>query len=398
MDQQVENPPFLANIYFSVAELSENLINRWRALEERALESNVYMSPDFIIPAIRHLTPEANIVIVAVDEFVGDEARMIALGVFESREGDRRLPFPFLRAYQSKHSFLSGVLLDENKPDRAFSLLLACIRSSEKWFAVQFDWKPVNIVTEKAVNEILRENGIRWHQSGIYIRAILIPNESGEGHLADVLSKNARKTFARRRRQLSEMGTLEWRFVQDEDQVIRAAKDFIRLENSGWKRKNGSSIAAKPDDTRFFLEAVAGLARRQKVFFTEFRLNGEVISSTCNFISGTAGFAFKLGWDRRFARQGLGLLSEFELVRRAPEVVSHLEFIDSGTLPGSYLERLWTEKRRLVSGFYSLHPLAAAYLIIIELIRGAGVTRKRLLALLLVGAVVLLTLRWVMRG
>jgi hypothetical protein len=385
MDQQVESQPYLTRIYFSVAELSEDLINRWRALEGRAFEDNVYMSPDFVIPALKHLTPEADIVIIAIDEFHGERPRLIALGVFESRKGDYYFPFPFLRGYQCRHSFLSGVLLDECKLDRALSLLLTFIKSCGKWHAVQFNWRPVNKLAEKAVNDVLREDGIRWHQSGTCHRAILVPDSSGAAYLDSVLSKKVKKTFARRRRQLNKMGKLEWRFVQDEDLVTRAAEDFIRLENSGWKRKKDSSIASHRSDIKFFMDVVAGFAARRKVFFTEFRLNGEAISSTCNFISGKAGFAFKLGWDERFARQGLGMLSEFELVKRAPEVISHLEFVDSGTLPGSYLERLWREKRVLASGFYSLYSGTSIYLSMLEIVRAVRNVGVRVaVALLLV--------------
>lgn len=369
MDQQVESRPFVTRTYYSVTELSESTIERWRALEARAFEPNFYMSPDFVVPAIVYLTPEVDIVIVSVEEFDGRQSRMIALGVFESRKGSRNFPFPFLRAYRCRHSFQCGVLLDKCKPDFAMGLLLSAIKTSGKWHGIQFDWRPDNELMEKAVGEIVRERKIRWHPSGIRRRAILIPRESGAGYLERVLSKNKRKAFARRGRQLEKLGKLEWRFIRDESGVMRAAEDFLRLENSGWKRKKGSSIAARARDLKFFAAVIANCARGRKVFFTEFRLDGKTISSTCNFVSGNAGFAFKLGWDERFARQGLGLLSEYELVKRAPEVIPELEFVDSGTLPGSYLESLWHERRTLVSGFYSLKSGAGLYLFAIGVLR-----------------------------
>lgn len=369
MDQQVESRPCVARTYYSIAELNESVIMRWRALEESAFEHNVYMSPDFIIPAVTYLTPEVNIVIVTLEEFSGAQPRMIALGVFESKKGDRNFPFPFLRAYQCRHSFLGSVLLDKCRPDFAMGLLLSSIKKCGKWYGVQFDWRPVNELMEKAVGEVLQEHNIRWHQSGSRQRAILIPRESGAGYLDGALSKKKSKAFSRRSRQLKKLGKLEWRFVRDEDQVIQAAKDFIRLENSGWKRQKGSSIGSRVSDVKFFMEVIANCAIGQKVFFTEFRLNDVAISSTCNFISGDTGFAFKLGWDERFAKQGLGLLSEYELVRRAPEVIPNLEFVDSGTLPDSYLECLWRERRMLVSGFYSLKPAAHLYLSAVGILR-----------------------------
>lgn len=370
MDQQVASSPVLTRIYYSIAELSESVIQRWRVLEDNAFGNNVYMSPDFVIPAIRYLTPDVNIVIIAIEEYDNERPRMIALGVFETKKGVRHYPFSFLRAYQCKHSFLSGVLLDKCRPDIAMHALLAAIKKSRRWRAVQFNGRPIDKLGEKAINEVLRENGIKWHPSEAQSRAILVPAKSGAGYLDRTLTGRKKKTFVRRRRQLENLGRLEWRFIQDEDLIMQAAEDFIRLENSGWKRQKNSSIASQSSDMEFFMTIAANFAARRKIFFTEFRLDGEVISSTCNFISGSAGFAFKLGWDIRFAKQGLGFLSEYELVKRAPEVIPHLEFVDSGTLPGSYLEVLWRENRVLCSGFYSLCPVISLYLTMVGVFRG----------------------------
>lgn len=271
--------------------------------------------------------------------------------------------------------------------------LLSGIKQSRKWYAVQFNCRPANILVETAINGTLRENNIRWHQSGMQRRAILIPNEGGADYLDKILTKKKKKTFSRRNRQLDKLGKLEWRFIQDESQISRAAENFIRLENSGWKREKGSAIASRTGDMEFFMATVANFAARGKVFFTEFRLNGEVISSTCNFISGNIGFAFKLGWDQRFAKQGLGLLSEYELVKRAPEVIPFLEFVDSGTLPGSYLEELWRENRMLYSGFYSLYRGASLYITIMErLCRMRKAGYQTAMTFLLVGVLVSLSL------
>lgn len=384
MDQQVRSLPFMARTYYSVTELSESVIARWRALEECAFENNVYMSPDFIIPAVKYLTPAADIVIVTVEEFNGGQPCMIALGVFDSKKRGKHFPFPYLRAYQCRHSFLGGVLLDKCKPDYALNILLSSIKRSGKWHAVQFDWRPINKVVEKEIGEVLRENNIRWHQSGMMRRAILTPRESGVEYLDRILTKKKKKTFSRRIRQLEKLGRLEWRFIQDENRVMQAAEDFVRLENDGWKRERGSSIASRASDMKFFMTVIANCAARRKVFFTEFRLNGEAISSTCNFTSGKTGFAFKLGWDERFAKQGLGLLSEYELVKRAPEVISDLEFVDSGTLPGSYLECLWREYRMLVSGFYSLNLRASLYLSALGILREIRTGPRAIIMLMLV--------------
>ena len=49
------------------AELTPEVVQAWADLEARSLHSNAFLSPYFILPSIRHLTSDKNILILLVE-------------------------------------------------------------------------------------------------------------------------------------------------------------------------------------------------------------------------------------------------------------------------------------------------------------------------------------------
>ncbi len=77
-------------------ELDEATISGWKDLEDRALESNAYLSPRFVIPAVRRLCApkEAQeILFVFVERGNGGAAGLYGAGVFRRSPGTTSLPF-----------------------------------------------------------------------------------------------------------------------------------------------------------------------------------------------------------------------------------------------------------------------------------------------------------------
>jgi CelD/BcsL family acetyltransferase involved in cellulose biosynthesis len=94
--------------------------------------------------------------------------------------------------------------------------------------------------------------------------------------------------------------------------------------------------------------------------FTELRVGDRVVASTSNFVSGGAGFAFKVGWESELRKYSPGMLNEVELVRAAPEVCADLAWFDSGAAPDSFINRLWPRRRELATLVVPLTRLAGS--------------------------------------
>jgi CelD/BcsL family acetyltransferase involved in cellulose biosynthesis len=115
------------------------------------------------------------------------------------------------------------------------------------------------------------------------------------------------------------------------------------------------------------------------IFFCELLCGGQVVSSTANMISGDVGYAFKVGWDPRYAQVSPGMLNEVETIRAAPALLGDLRYIDSCTGDESYIDRLWTITRRtLADGVIVVGPVGAG---VVAAKRGLRLVRDRLRAL-----------------
>jgi CelD/BcsL family acetyltransferase involved in cellulose biosynthesis len=95
---------------------------------------------------------------------------------------------------------------------------------------------------------------------------------------------------------------------------------------------------------------VENYARNNQVFFCELLLGTTVIASTCNFISGNNGFAFKIGWDPEYWEFSPGIINEMELMRNAGSQLASLETIDSGATEDSFINSYWGNRKILFNG------------------------------------------------
>jgi hypothetical protein len=137
-------------------------------------------------------------------------------------------------------------------------------------------------------------------------------------------------------------------------------------------------LRSRPEQEAFFREMAEGFRGEGRLFFTELTIGQAVVASTCNLISGNTGFAFKIGWDPRYAKGSPGVLNEIEFVRAAPSLFPSLEAVDSGASEGSFIEELWTDRWPLASGAFATTPLGRAVLATTGRLRGYGRQAKAL--------------------
>lgn len=327
-------------------EMTPQLVSTWADLETRSVHANPYLSPYFVLPALRHLDPHKDILITLAEDATTGELH--GIGIFEPRPPSLRHPFPHFRTYRSVHSFLSGILVDASCPRHVVAEMIA--RTPSQCIVSQLT--PDHGPERFQEGSPFSHDPVSWYTLGSVERAVLRPASAGLPYLQTFL-KSRHADCRRLHRQLLKLGTVRWRYLSGQDVKRETLQRFLTLEHSGWRGDTRSSLASSINQTRFFLDMIEGFQRHSRVFFTELLLNDTVIASTCNLISCNTGFAFKIGWDVAFARYSPGILNEVEFIRHAPTVCSHLDYIDSGASPGSFIEKLWLDRRRLMSGCYA---------------------------------------------
>jgi hypothetical protein len=336
--------------------IGERTLWQWAELEQQAIEPNAYLSPRLVLPAARHLVSEAPVWVLTVERPSPAGNELVALGVFESIAGSRHFPLPHLRAFRSPHSYLSGLLVHAEASRSALQPFFRFLcDSSNLWHGVVFYDRSGDGALDRHMMAAAADNGAQWFEQARMRRAIFVPAEAGEDYVAAMLGNGGVKDLRRRRRRLDELGSVEWRVTPADDPS--AVERFIDLEHLGWKGRRGRSLKARRGHAKFFEEMAHAFGVTGDGFFTELSVEGRTIGSTINLISGDVGFAFKLGWDPAYARYSPGLINEVELVRNAPRLWPQLRYFDSGADEGSFIERLWKDRRTLVSGVYATTPL-----------------------------------------
>jgi CelD/BcsL family acetyltransferase involved in cellulose biosynthesis len=345
------------------ADLDRTSLATWADLEGRALEPNAYVSPHFVLPALRFLDPRAKAVVALVERAASGGTTVVGAAVFVPVVGTRQLPVPHLVAYRSRHSFLSGILLDRDQAEPALGALCAWLRAQRwRWHGLEIRRAWADGAQADLVGAAVDAGGMVRHQWDPRQRAVLVPVRDLPA-LEASYAPRLRQDLRRRRRRLEELGTVRAVLHRDRGIPDASLESFLALEHQGWKGEAKTSLRARPADEAFFRETVARFAQSRRVFFTELTLDGAPIASTANFVSGHAGFAFKLGWRSDLAKLAPGIMNAVELSRRFAEgACDDLSFFDSGTSEGSFVEDLWKERRPLVSTTITTTPLGGAAL------------------------------------
>ena len=338
-------------------ELTEQHIKRWCELEERAIEENAYLSPYFILPALKYFPPRGKPMIVFIEMGAGHTRDLLGVGVFERSPRTMQLPVRHLKAYRCLHTYLAGLLIDKQYFKETTNAFFSFFHDPRG------DWCGVEFVNRRKESELASRFDVaasqldmRWFEYSSQSRPILLSERSGDANLKTILASKRRKILRQNLRRLNNLGKVTWRIVAGQEVEPACMESFLELEHMGWKKAKGFSLLSHPSHAAFFREMMNGFAQAGRAFFTELSINDKVIASTSNFVSGCAGFAFKIGWDEAFSKLGPGILNEVEFMKYFPELLPNIKYVDSGAENGSFIEKLWPDRVSLVSGFYVSNP------------------------------------------
>jgi hypothetical protein len=309
---------------------------------------NAFLSPNFVLPAIRYLENNSKVRFLLIHKVSSKSTILVGLFVYKINKFNRYLPFPHISAFHSRHSFLSGILADKDYAEDVVEIIFVHLKdSSEVNAGILFEEHLLQGGMADLISKVTHQLGIMWTPCLQWKRGILNPNNTDLP-----ISKNLRKNFKRRMQGLKEKGIVEWKYVVGTDISKKSIDEFIRLEDLGWKGENQSSIRSQQNNNQFFREMIENFIQRENAFFTELCLNGDVISSTTNLISGDSGFAFKIGWDPAYAKWSPGILNEMMLLSCEKKEFRSLKQIDSCASSNSYINNIWLENSEVGTGVY----------------------------------------------
>ena len=119
--------------------VTPEFVAHWRALGLAATTPNIYLMPEFMLPAVRFLEADNAPRLAAL--WNADRSELLAFGVFNAVPPSWRFPVPRLSAVKSKHSFQGGVLLRAGIDAEAVDGFVDELFGGS-WYAVRFRGAP----------------------------------------------------------------------------------------------------------------------------------------------------------------------------------------------------------------------------------------------------------------
>jgi hypothetical protein len=334
-------------------DIDARTVSAWMDLEQRSLEANAYLSPHFVLPSVRHLDSGVSPLFMFIERVHGGSREFAGLGVFTVQSPNFHFPLPYLRAYCSNHSYLTGLLVDRDHSEPAIETLFDFFsQAASKWHGIEFQNRSGDGVFYRLLEFFAKERRVFWGEYSKSQRAVLLPSKCDEKYIA----RQSAGSRTRCKQKLSERGDVTWRMLSGEEVLPEVVERFLDLEHSGWKGRKGTSLRSKTSHVQFFREMIEGFRETGDVFFSELSVGGIVVASTSHILSGNTGFAFKGGWHSDYAKWSPGILNELELIRNASELCKDLVFLDSGAVEGSFMDKLWEDRRSLTTGMFLTTP------------------------------------------
>jgi CelD/BcsL family acetyltransferase involved in cellulose biosynthesis len=322
----------------------------WRELADRAVEPNLFFTPEMALAGMRHLPAESDPQLLVVRR----ERRLVGVLPVVAARGRWLNPFAVRRS-AAFYGTLSTPLLDPERPaDTVAAMLRALARHGQHGIVLPYlscDGPAAGAFTEACARTGFVRVELAQHR-----RAMLRSALPGSEYIRATLETRRRKEAERQRRRLADLGALCFEVVSSEADTARALDAFLELEAAGWKGKSGTALAHAPGSAKFIREAAAALAHRGAFRVAILALNGRAIASGLIGQAGSRAYYIKTTYDEAYARFSPGLLLTLDLTAHLLDDPG-IEDADSiAVADHPMIDRIWIERLAVASVVVSTRP------------------------------------------
>jgi CelD/BcsL family acetyltransferase involved in cellulose biosynthesis len=325
----------------------ERIVPEWEALARAALERNPFYEHWMLRPALEAYGVRADLRIVLV--WSGNE--LAGLFPFERITRYKGLPVSALASWRHPHCLLCTPLV---RADHARECLAALFDAIEAPL-VEFRYLVAGEPFHRALAGGLAARGAQSVVNRSYERGLLRKHRA-------TISARFRRQAARNERRLKGLAHVA---LAPHDDIGPWIDDFLRLEASGWKGRDGGAMACSETNGRYFREILTSAHARGRLLFCGLDVEGRAIARRCSFTAGEGAYAFKIAYDEEFAEFSPGALLELDNVRQV-DADPRIQWMDAFTEANVLaVERLWPDRRTIetrVAGLGAWGRLAAGAL------------------------------------
>jgi CelD/BcsL family acetyltransferase involved in cellulose biosynthesis len=339
----------------TLAELEEPaFLAAWERLVARAAEPNPFFEPWYLLPSLRQWGADERVVTKAW--FHGGRLAGLLPVVRNAEYYGHAVTHA--RGWLHANAFCGVPLIAAGHEDAFWQDLLAHFdRSARRALFLHLPQLPAEGPANAALDRVLGARSRSHYIVTEEHRALLAGEASAPAYLDAAMSAKKRKELRRQHNRLAEEGALTFERLGDDTCLAAWTAEFLALEAAGWKGEAGSALASAAQTRALFEQSLAGAAGAGRLERLALRLNGRAIAMLVNFITPPGAYSYKTAFDEDYARFSPGMLLQLEnlaLLERPG-----FEWADSCAVEGHpMIERLWRDKRRMVSRNIAIGGLA----------------------------------------
>jgi CelD/BcsL family acetyltransferase involved in cellulose biosynthesis len=321
----------------------------WIALLERSDEPNVFMDPALVRVAADVYPKIKSVALLAWRKGNG---RSELVGVWAFAVGSARhsaLPVRILTAPPFVHGYAATPVVDRSCLDETLDAFLDWIAADEHLpKIVALEAMATDGPIMKALIRVLAGRGKAPRILDRSLRPRLKSDLDGKNYLEKALSSSSRKKLRQHRRRLSERGELSSVIVREPQAVCDALEDFLQIEASGWKGRQGTALLCNDADAAFARTAIAALAEQGRASIHALTLDQRPVSMQIVLRAGSAAFTWKIAYDETLHdfSPGMLLLEDYTAAFLNDPAIA---FVNSCTHDDRSFMSVWTEREEIAN-------------------------------------------------
>jgi CelD/BcsL family acetyltransferase involved in cellulose biosynthesis len=325
----------------------EAIVPAWQRLLETAVHRNLMLDPDFLIPAIKHLSEDSvQVLVVEAPQKSNPDAPPVMCGL---------LPLKRPRGFRASRSdwevwmhdqCVDGTpLLREDCAAETLDAIFDHLTVSEKSGLLRLDMITNEGRFAQVLTDVLHARGLPVCCRDSYTRACFRPELDAETYCQKHVSKSVAKTQRRLSRRMDERGAVSVVAYRDAESAEPMIEHFLRLEASGWKGESGTALKSQTANRKFFQEMVRRSMSNDKLSFLTLKLDNQPIAMLCDLYSGAVGYSFKTAFDDALGEFSPGMMIELRNIEYMHDL--GVDCVDSCTMPNNQtINRIWGQRLR----------------------------------------------------
>ena len=286
------------------------LLAAWRDLARAAAEPNPFFGPDWLLPAVRHLSGGADVRLATVQR---GEDLVLAVPLVPGRY--RRVPLPAWTTWRHPHRFVGTPLVRADALAEAPAALLGGLRAGPAWLVLEQLY--VDGVVGRAFRAAASQRSASWVVHDPWERPA-VRARTAPTYLDGTLSPRSAKALRRLRRGLErELGAVvavDLGRGAGPEQVAAEVEAFLAMEAAGWKGAAGTALAADPGHAAFWREGCLAAASAGRLELWQLRAGDAVLARQVHVRDGGTVFHLKTAYDEAAGRGSPGVQLELDVL------------------------------------------------------------------------------------